>query len=34
MMEPLDVAVKGMSDSLEGRMADLEAKMQTRWVAF
>ena len=29
MMEHLDAAVKRISDSLEGRMTNLEAKMQT-----
>ena len=35
MMEQLNgVVMMGMSESLEGRMSDLETRMQTRWVVF
>ena len=32
--EHLGVEEKGMSDSLESRMTDLESKVQTQWSAF
>ena len=34
LMEHLDTVVKGISESIEGRMTNLEATMQNQWTAF
>ena len=34
LMEHLDVVAKGISDSLEGRVTNLEAKIQNQWTTF